>query len=287
MYLGGDWGRIAAFWTRWVDDPQIGPTDLSSLAGPLYAAIAAYAQAEAGASDEARSMLNLLTPVLQHMEPQDANQNGAVGHAAAAVWRLGAAEYAPVYRRLALDLIAEGIGDYPQCSNALTVARMAALIGNREEAASYFDRARRTLHAAEQDPLLAIVDLDEARDAINAGGPPQAAATRLDAALAAFEAIGMPIWANRARDAQGELATKLGTRASFPAGLTEREVDVLRLVARGQSDRQVSETLFISPRTVNAHLRNMLSKTDSANRTELSIWAFEHGLVAHGSPSGT
>ena len=87
-------------------------------------------------------------------------------------------------------------------------------------------------------------------------------------------------WAERAQKLAADCAAKAGAgRAIFPAGLTEREVDVLRLVARGNSDRQISEDLYISPRTVNAHLRNMLTKTDSSNRTELSVWAFEHGLV--------
>jgi DNA-binding NarL/FixJ family response regulator len=87
-------------------------------------------------------------------------------------------------------------------------------------------------------------------------------------------------WADRAQAARLDAETRLGGRTVLPAGLTEREADVLRLVARGYSDRQISDDLFISPRTVNAHLRNMLNKTSVANRTELSIWAFEHGLVS-------
>ena len=43
--------------------------------------------------------------------------------------------------------------------------------------------------------------------------------------------------------------------------------------------------MFISPRTVNAHVRNILAKTRLKNRTELSIWAVEHGLVVHDLPS--
>jgi NarL family two-component system response regulator LiaR len=61
--------------------------------------------------------------------------------------------------------------------------------------------------------------------------------------------------------------------------VTAREADVLRLVARGYSDRQIADALFVSPRTVNAHVRNMLAKADVANRTELSVWAVEQGIV--------
>ncbi len=86
-------------------------------------------------------------------------------------------------------------------------------------------------------------------------------------------------WARRASAALDGLAAAAG-RAVYPAGLSEREAEVLRLIARGYSDRQIGDDLFISPRTVNAHVRNLLTKTERTNRTELSIWAVEHGLAA-------
>ena len=60
---------------------------------------------------------------------------------------------------------------------------------------------------------------------------------------------------------------------------------MLRLVVRGYSDRQIGDALFISPRTVHAHVRNLLSKTMTNNRTELSRWAVEHKLTDVGEPS--
>ncbi|MCO5178035.1 MAG: AAA family ATPase [Thermomicrobiales bacterium] len=67
-------------------------------------------------------------------------------------------------------------------------------------------------------------------------------------------------------------------RPQRPAGLTEREVDVIQLVARGLSDRQIAEQLFISHRTVTTHVGNLLGKTMTNNRTELAIWAVRHDL---------
>ena len=67
--------------------------------------------------------------------------------------------------------------------------------------------------------------------------------------------------------------------ATYPAGLTDREVEVLSLAVRGHSDKEISDLLFISPRTVNAHMRNMFAKTGSSNRTELSVWAVAQGVV--------
>ena len=88
----------------------------------------------------------------------------------------------------------------------------------------------------------------------------------------------MTAWAARAQQALADLEAST-TRPLFPAGLTEREIDVLRLVGRGYSDRQISDALFISPRTVNAHLRNMFAKATVNNRTELSVWAAAQGLT--------
>jgi DNA-binding CsgD family transcriptional regulator len=65
----------------------------------------------------------------------------------------------------------------------------------------------------------------------------------------------------------------------LPAGITARELDILQLVVRGNSDRQIGEDLYLSPRTVNAHIRHMLAKTTLSNRTELSVWAVEQGIV--------
>ena len=65
----------------------------------------------------------------------------------------------------------------------------------------------------------------------------------------------------------------------YPAGLTAREVDVLRLVARGLTDGQVAEQLVISPRTVNTHLTSIYNKLGVDSRTAATRFAVEHRLV--------
>jgi DNA-binding NarL/FixJ family response regulator len=67
--------------------------------------------------------------------------------------------------------------------------------------------------------------------------------------------------------------------ASNPAGLTAREIDVLRLVAQGMTDAQVAEELVISPRTVNWHLTAIYSKLQVSSRCGATRYAIEHGLV--------
>ncbi len=61
--------------------------------------------------------------------------------------------------------------------------------------------------------------------------------------------------------------------------LTEREREVLRLVAVGQNNRQIAEALCISENTVETHVGNLLGKLEAASRAEAMAWAWRHGLV--------
>ncbi len=64
----------------------------------------------------------------------------------------------------------------------------------------------------------------------------------------------------------------------LPGGLSEREAEVLRLVARGLTNAHIGEQLFISPRTVDAHLRRIYDKLGTASRAEAVRFALKHGL---------
>jgi NarL family two-component system response regulator LiaR len=61
--------------------------------------------------------------------------------------------------------------------------------------------------------------------------------------------------------------------------LTEREVEVLRLVARGLTNQEIGEGLFISERTVRNHVSNILDKLHLANRTQAALYALREGLA--------
>ena len=69
------------------------------------------------------------------------------------------------------------------------------------------------------------------------------------------------------------------TSPAYPAGLTAREVEVLRLVAQGLSDAQVAEQLVISPRTVNWHLTSIYSKLGVSSRAAATRYAIEQHLL--------
>ena len=61
--------------------------------------------------------------------------------------------------------------------------------------------------------------------------------------------------------------------------LTNREMEVLRLIARGMSNSSIAEELFISENTVKGHVSNILSKLQLADRTQAAVYAWEQGLV--------
>ena len=86
------------------------------------------------------------------------------------------------------------------------------------------------------------------------------------------------------------VARKLIEEISEPAGkkrkkeegfeaLSQREVDVIKLMARGYNNRQIADILFISEHTVKVHIRNIFRKIGVADRTNAVLWAIERGLV--------
>jgi HD-GYP domain-containing protein (c-di-GMP phosphodiesterase class II)/DNA-binding CsgD family transcriptional regulator len=105
----------------------------------------------------------------------------------------------------------------------------------------------------------ALAACDAARELVAAG-----AAGKLDpgAAAAVVEAAGLP-----------------RPRAAWPCDLTNREVDVLRLCARGLTNRQIADALVVSARTVQHHLGSIYAKTDRRTRAGAAVFAVEHGLA--------
>jgi DNA-binding NarL/FixJ family response regulator len=87
---------------------------------------------------------------------------------------------------------------------------------------------------------------------------------------------GLPLLAG----AKGHrLAGQPRSSPAFPGGLTEREIEVLRLLAQGHSDGQIAGVLVISPRTVNAHLRSIYSKLGITSRHAATLFALKQQLI--------
>jgi DNA-binding CsgD family transcriptional regulator len=69
-------------------------------------------------------------------------------------------------------------------------------------------------------------------------------------------------------------------RGGLPDGLSPREAQILALVAKGMSNREIGAELSISEHTAANHIRSILRKTECANRTEAASYAHRHGLAS-------
>lgn len=150
-------------------------------------------------------------------------------------------------------LLAEG-----QAEDALRPLRTACRLWREEDAPYDAARTRLLLTQAYQ----ALDDED-------------AAALELDAAQVAFELLGAGPDARR--------ADQLRDRPKPPGGLSQRELEVLRLVATGKTNQQVAADLYISDKTVARHLANIYTKLGLSTRAAATAYAFEHGLVHPGA----
>jgi DNA-binding NarL/FixJ family response regulator len=77
----------------------------------------------------------------------------------------------------------------------------------------------------------------------------------------------------------GAAGHRVSRRHGGPAGLTQREVEVLRLVARGLSNKEIAARLVISPKTVANHVEHIYAKIDASTRAAAGLFAMRHGLL--------
>jgi DNA-binding CsgD family transcriptional regulator len=191
--------------------------------------------------------------------------------------------FGPLQRALALTYAAAEadtarlIAAFPDGSGSGASDETAGLLAAWDEAAAAWDGlgepyslAETLLHAAEV--ALARGDRDGAASRLDRAAP-------LAAALGAQPLAGqIALLARRARirlsaSAGSEVAPGDAGEDDGELGLTERELEVLRLVAEGRSNRQIAGELFISPKTASVHMSNILSKLGVSNRGEAAATA--------------
>jgi DNA-binding CsgD family transcriptional regulator len=152
-------------------------------------------------------------------------------------------------------------------AHALGAVELAA--GDAAGALPYLRRAHQLWTKASAPYDDAVARLSVGRCLLALADP--SAEHELTAARTVFRQVGATPMA--------ELASSLLAPASLPAGLTAREVEVLRLVASGRSNPQIAAGLVLSEKTVARHLSNIFGKLDVGSRTAAAAYAFEHGLV--------
>ena len=79
--------------------------------------------------------------------------------------------------------------------------------------------------------------------------------------------------------AAGHAEPGASARAKRPGGLTHRELEVLRLAARGLTTRTIAERLFISPKTADHHIQNVYAKVGVSTRAAAALWAIQNDVV--------
>jgi predicted ATPase/DNA-binding CsgD family transcriptional regulator/DNA-binding XRE family transcriptional regulator len=170
------------------------------------------------------------------------------------------------------------------------VAVLAAAVGRAEQAARLFGAADAVREEAGRPsiklPERAVYEHGERRAGTalgeNAFAEARAAGRALSAERAVAEAAGL---AGEIAGPGPELCTGpanadgADSRSTHPAGLTAREVEVLRLISTGLSNAEVAEALFLSPRTVGVHLRRIYDKLGVSSRAAATRFAFESGLT--------
>ena len=152
------------------------------------------------------------------------------------------------------------------------------------------DATRRLMERADAPRVLMLTtfDLDEyVYEALKAGAsgfmlknaPPDRLAEAVRT-VAAGDALLAPAITRRVIE---EYVTRPRAGAEPPAELTEREIDVLRLIARGLSNAEIAAKLFLSEATIKTHVNRVLTKLDLRDRTQAAVLAYETGLVVPGS----
>ncbi len=168
------------------------------------------------------------------------------------------------------------IGHLVSCYGAADryLGMLAATLGESDRAVAHFERAMELNRRMGAATWLAHTAYEYGRCLVSHGDGDHAQALLGEAATLAGR-IGMPTLLGRIQS--------LGTPAPVsgpPDGLSPREVQILALIARGLSNREIGRTLSISEHTAANHIRNILRKTGCANRTEAASYAHRHRLAS-------
>jgi DNA-binding CsgD family transcriptional regulator/predicted ATPase len=171
------------------------------------------------------------------------------------------------------------VGHLVECYGAADryLGMLATTLGEWERAEEHFERALELNRRMGALTWSAHTAYEYARLLLARGrrdGDRDRAALLVREAATLAEQIGMRTLLGRV-EGLGAPAPEI----TLPAGLSSREAQILGLVARGLSNREIGKTLFISEHTAANHIRSILRKTGCANRTEAASYAHRHGLA--------
>ena len=173
-------------------------------------------------------------------------------------------------------LMATGGGEIAGGSLERSLGQVAAVLGRTDDALAHLEKARATHRAYRADIWVTRTDVDEAAARLRRGSDEdrRIAADLLQAAGDVSRRRG---WAGLAARVD-ELSGESGRGVTPPGGLTRREVEVARLVARGRSNREIAEEFVLSERTIESHVQHILTKLGFTSRAEIAAWVVRSGL---------
>ncbi|MEP7216805.1 MAG: LuxR C-terminal-related transcriptional regulator, partial [Anaerolineaceae bacterium] len=153
-------------------------------------------------------------------------------------------------------------------------------LGRPNEAIEAFESALSLLSAGYRMSH-ALTAFDYARALLGRGKPGDhhQAHNLLVECVAVAGELGMKPLLERAQALDSSLGSRHPIRRTYPEGLSEREVQVLQLIATGKTNAEIAEALVISPYTVARHVSHIFQKIGTAHRSDAAAWAVRHGLA--------
>jgi DNA-binding CsgD family transcriptional regulator len=183
---------------------------------------------------------------------------------------------------------------FPQCPWGLALAAdrilglLSQTMGQLDQMMAHFEDALAFCRKAGYRPELAwsyhdyaeaLLQRASTSSARTVSGDREKAMSLLDEAFSISTELGMRPLMERVAVLQRQVESLPTKTPAYPDGLTQREVEVLRLIAAGRSNLDIAAELVISLNTVARHVSNIFSKTGAANRAEAATYAYRHGLV--------
>jgi DNA-binding CsgD family transcriptional regulator len=240
---------------------------------------------ELGLEQEARAEFERLAAHDFADLPQDAMWLACLVYLAEVCAFLGDARRAATLYRLLAPCAGRAlvVGFTGACYGAASryLGLLATAMARWEEAQQHFEDALTMNAHMDARPWLAHTQHQYAVMLLarQQSGDRERAMALLEAALGLSRELGMRALEARVAALQEHARSQRGRGPAYPNGLTSREVEVLRLIATGKSNRDIAETLCISANTVANHVRSILTKTSTANRTEAAAYALRHDLL--------
>ena len=162
------------------------------------------------------------------------------------------------------------------------LGQLSVTLGRLDRAVGHFEDSLGFCRKAGFQPNLAWTCYDYA-DALyqrSEAGDRERATGLLGEALEISTELGMRPLMELVTQRQAEMETQRAAPANYPDGLTQREVEVLRLLAQGRSNSQISEELVVAEGTTRRHVANIYEKIGVANRAEATRYALREGLLS-------